>query len=80
MGIGRGEKEEKHRRSQVRELRRGGRQELGAATCPQSNCGAGRMSGCGFGPRCVLPLLPIFAVRTCAGHAPPLLPGLGLSS
>lgn len=38
------------------------------------------MSGCGLGPRCGLPLLPILAVGTRAGHTPPLLPRLGLSS
>lgn len=50
MGIGRGENEEKHRRSQVRELSRAGRQELGAATYPQSSCGQGVCQAVGLAP------------------------------
>lgn len=34
---------------------------------------------CGLAPLLELPLLPILAVGTCAGHAAPLLPRLGLS-
>lgn len=49
--------------------------------CPRA--GVGKQGTCQAGslaPLLALPLVPIFAVGTCAGHAAPLLPRLGLSS
>lgn len=52
--------------------------ELPLVACPRVTSGVGHTPGWGFGPGWELPLLPVLAVGTRAGHAPPLLPRLGL--
>lgn len=51
---------------------------VGSCHCPRAAVEQGICQAAGL-PCRALPLLPVLAVGTRAGHAPPLLPGLGLS-